>query len=109
MDTLKRVAQWRHSARPGCVANLLDRPARADPLAGLTERERSVLAVMAEARKLVTVPYSRTRCRSAAGSPISCPAASGSRVAIARAVVGDRRLLHEACQRAQECRVAVVR
>jgi DNA-binding NarL/FixJ family response regulator len=33
---------------PAVVAKLLGRPAKADPLAAMTERERSVLALMAE-------------------------------------------------------------
>src|SRR5262249_14756654 len=48
MDTLRRVAEGGMALDPAVVAKLLNRPQRADPLAELTERERSVLALMAE-------------------------------------------------------------
>jgi DNA-binding NarL/FixJ family response regulator len=48
MDALGRVAEGGMALDPAVVAKLLSRPKRADPLATLTERERSVLALMAE-------------------------------------------------------------
>jgi DNA-binding NarL/FixJ family response regulator len=48
MDALNRVAGGGTSLDPAVVAKLLGGPRRADPLATLTERERSVLALMAE-------------------------------------------------------------
>jgi DNA-binding NarL/FixJ family response regulator len=48
MDALTRVAGGGTALDPGVVAKLLGRPATADPLSALTERERSVLALMAE-------------------------------------------------------------
>lgn len=48
MDALSRVAGGGTALDPAVVAKLLGRPARTDPLAALTERERSVLALMAE-------------------------------------------------------------
>ena len=48
MDALTRVAGGGTALDPGVVAKLLGRPATADPLSVLTERERSVLALMAE-------------------------------------------------------------
>jgi len=48
MDALDRVAGGGTALDPEVVAKLLGRPERADPLAVLTERERSVLALMAE-------------------------------------------------------------
>jgi DNA-binding NarL/FixJ family response regulator len=48
MDALGRVADGGTALDPVVVAKLLGRPRRADPLATLTERERSVLALMAE-------------------------------------------------------------
>jgi DNA-binding NarL/FixJ family response regulator len=48
MDALSRVAAGGTALDPAVVAKLLGRPARADPLATLTEREQSVLALMAE-------------------------------------------------------------
>jgi DNA-binding NarL/FixJ family response regulator len=48
MDALTRVAGGGTALDPGVVAKLLGRPAAADPLSVLTERERSVLALMAE-------------------------------------------------------------
>jgi DNA-binding NarL/FixJ family response regulator len=48
MDALQRVADGGMALDPAVVAKLLSRPQRADPLSTLTERERSVLALMAE-------------------------------------------------------------
>ncbi|MFE4513591.1 response regulator transcription factor [Kitasatospora sp. NPDC056783] len=48
MDAVQRVADGGTALDPTVVAKLLGRPTRADPLATLTERERSVLALMAE-------------------------------------------------------------
>ncbi|MFF4344384.1 LuxR C-terminal-related transcriptional regulator [Kitasatospora sp. NPDC001540] len=48
MDAVQRVADGGTALDPTVVAKLLGRPARADPLAALTERERAVLALMAE-------------------------------------------------------------
>jgi DNA-binding NarL/FixJ family response regulator len=48
IDALERVAQGGTALDPTVIAKLLGRPARADPIATLTERERSVLALMAE-------------------------------------------------------------
>ncbi|MBO1415270.1 response regulator transcription factor [Streptomyces sp. FH025] len=48
MDAVQRVADGGTALDPTVVAKLLGRPKRADPLATLTERERSVLALMAE-------------------------------------------------------------
>ncbi|MFC8723057.1 LuxR C-terminal-related transcriptional regulator [Kitasatospora sp. NPDC057198] len=48
MDAVQRVADGGTALDPTVVAKLLGRPLRADPLASLTERERSVLALMAE-------------------------------------------------------------
>ncbi|MEU1386770.1 MULTISPECIES: response regulator transcription factor [unclassified Nonomuraea] len=48
MDALVRVADGGTALDPTVVAKLLGRPAHADPLATLTERERSVLELMAE-------------------------------------------------------------
>jgi DNA-binding NarL/FixJ family response regulator len=48
MDALTRVAAGGTALDPAVVAKLLGRPAHADPLAALTERERQVLALMAE-------------------------------------------------------------
>ncbi|MFG2721858.1 LuxR C-terminal-related transcriptional regulator [Streptomyces sp. NPDC048416] len=48
IDALRRVAGGGTALDPTVVAKLIGRPWRADPLAGLTERERSVLALMAE-------------------------------------------------------------
>jgi DNA-binding NarL/FixJ family response regulator len=48
MDALDRVAGGGTALDHEVVAKLLGRPSRADPLAMLTERERSVLALMAE-------------------------------------------------------------
>ncbi|HEY1175993.1 MAG TPA: response regulator transcription factor [Phytomonospora sp.] len=48
IGALERVAAGGTALDPTVVARLLGRPERADPLAALTERERSVLALMAE-------------------------------------------------------------
>lgn len=48
MDALDRVAGGGTALDPVVIAKLLGRPTRADPLATLSERERSVLALMAE-------------------------------------------------------------
>ena len=48
LDALDRVAGGGTALDPTVVAKLLGRPARADPIATLTEREKSVLALMAE-------------------------------------------------------------
>jgi DNA-binding NarL/FixJ family response regulator len=48
MDAVDRVAAGGTALDPTVVAKLLGRPHRADPLAALTERERSVLELMAE-------------------------------------------------------------
>lgn len=48
MDALDRVAGGGTALDPAVVAKLLGRPRRADPLAALSERERSVLELMAE-------------------------------------------------------------
>jgi DNA-binding NarL/FixJ family response regulator len=48
LDALERIAQGGTALDPTVIAKLLGRPARADPIATLTERERSVLALMAE-------------------------------------------------------------
>jgi DNA-binding NarL/FixJ family response regulator len=48
MDALSRVAGGGTALDPVVVAKLLGRPRRADPLATLSERERSVLELMAE-------------------------------------------------------------
>ncbi|MFE2376993.1 LuxR C-terminal-related transcriptional regulator [Streptomyces sp. NPDC059398] len=48
LDALSRVASGGTALDPTVVSKLLARPTRADPLATLTERERSALALMAE-------------------------------------------------------------
>ena len=48
LDALERVAGGGTALDATVIAKLLGRPARADPIATLTERERSVLALMAE-------------------------------------------------------------
>ncbi|MGH9107263.1 MAG: response regulator transcription factor [Acidimicrobiales bacterium] len=48
IDALERVAGGGTALDPTVVAKLLGRPARSDPLARLTDRERSVLSLMAE-------------------------------------------------------------
>jgi DNA-binding NarL/FixJ family response regulator len=48
LDAVERVARGGTALDPTVIAKLLGRPARADPIATLTERERSVLALMAE-------------------------------------------------------------
>jgi DNA-binding NarL/FixJ family response regulator len=55
MDALNRVAAGGTALDHAVVAKLLGRPARADPLAALTERERSVLALMAEGLSNVAI------------------------------------------------------
>ncbi|MGH2930842.1 MAG: response regulator transcription factor [Solirubrobacteraceae bacterium] len=47
-DALERVAAGGTALDPEVVAKLLGRPTKADPLAALSERERSVLELMAE-------------------------------------------------------------
>jgi DNA-binding NarL/FixJ family response regulator len=50
-ESLRRVAEGGSVLDPSVVAQLVDRPRRGqDPLAELTEREREVLALMAEGR-----------------------------------------------------------
>lgn len=48
LDAVSRVASGGMALDPTVIAKLLGRRARADPMAKLTERERSVLALMAE-------------------------------------------------------------
>ena len=48
IDAVERVAGGGTALDPTVIAKLLGRPARADPIASLTERERAVLALMAE-------------------------------------------------------------
>lgn len=48
MDALERVAGGGTALDPTVVAKLIGRPGHADPLSRLTERERSVLSLMAE-------------------------------------------------------------
>jgi DNA-binding NarL/FixJ family response regulator len=48
LDALERVARGGTVLDATVIAKLLGRPARADPIATLTEREKSVLALMAE-------------------------------------------------------------
>jgi DNA-binding NarL/FixJ family response regulator len=48
MDALNRVASGGTALDPAVIAKLLGGPRRADPLTALTERERSVLSLMAE-------------------------------------------------------------
>ncbi|HUN32574.1 MAG TPA: response regulator transcription factor [Trebonia sp.] len=48
MDALTRVAEGGTALDPAVVAKLLGRPVHADPLSALTDRERQVLALMAE-------------------------------------------------------------
>jgi DNA-binding NarL/FixJ family response regulator len=47
-DGVSRVASGGMALDPTVIAKLLGRRARADPMAKLTERQRSVLALMAE-------------------------------------------------------------
>jgi DNA-binding NarL/FixJ family response regulator len=49
-DSVRRVAEGGSALDPEVVAHLLGRRRREDPLAELTEREREVLALMAEGR-----------------------------------------------------------
>jgi len=48
LDALDRVAKGGTALDPTVIAKLLGRPARSDPIATLTERELSLLALMAE-------------------------------------------------------------
>ena len=48
VDALRRIADGETVIDPTIVSNLLGRRRRVDPLAGLTEREREVLALVAE-------------------------------------------------------------
>ena len=48
VDALRRIADGETVIDPTIVSHLLGRRRRADPLAGLTEREREVLALVAE-------------------------------------------------------------
>jgi DNA-binding NarL/FixJ family response regulator len=50
VDAVRRVAGGGTAMDPDVVAKLLSRPARTQPLATLTPRERDVLALMAEGR-----------------------------------------------------------
>jgi DNA-binding NarL/FixJ family response regulator len=50
VDAVSRLAAGRTVVDPSVVAALLRRPATRNPLAALTERERDVLALMAEGR-----------------------------------------------------------
>jgi DNA-binding NarL/FixJ family response regulator len=50
VDALDRIAEGECVLDPSIVSRLLGRRRRADPLAQLTEREREVLALMAEGR-----------------------------------------------------------
>jgi DNA-binding NarL/FixJ family response regulator len=50
VDAVRRVGQGGSALDPEVVAHLLGRRRRDDPLTGLTEREREVLALMAEGR-----------------------------------------------------------
>jgi DNA-binding NarL/FixJ family response regulator len=50
VDAVRRVAGGGTAMDPDVVAKLLSRPARTQPLAKLTPRERDVLALMAEGR-----------------------------------------------------------
>jgi DNA-binding NarL/FixJ family response regulator len=49
-EAVQRVLAGRTVVDPAVVAELLDRPAARDPLAELSEREREVLALMAQGR-----------------------------------------------------------
>ena len=49
-DSVRRVAEGGSALDPEVIAHLLGRSHRRDPLAKLTEREREVLALMAEGR-----------------------------------------------------------
>lgn len=48
LDALERVASGGAAIDPAVVAKLLNRPASTSRLAGLTDRERSIIALMAE-------------------------------------------------------------
>lgn len=50
IDALRRVAAGESVVEPALVHELVDAPKRENPLAALTEREREVLALMAEGR-----------------------------------------------------------
>ncbi|GAA5183301.1 response regulator [Rugosimonospora acidiphila] len=50
VDAVRRVAAGGTAMDPEVIAALLARPQRAEPLAGLTPREREVLGLMAEGR-----------------------------------------------------------
>ena len=50
IDSVKRVAEGGSALDPEVVSQLVGRARRDDPLAGLTPREREVLALMAEGR-----------------------------------------------------------
>ena len=50
LETVRRVADGGTALDPEVVAQLVGRPRASDPLADLTERERDVLALMAEGR-----------------------------------------------------------
>lgn len=55
IDALERVAAGGTALDPTVVAKLLGRPTRADPISRLSERERSVLALMAEGLSNVAI------------------------------------------------------
>jgi DNA-binding NarL/FixJ family response regulator len=50
IDALRRVVAGESVVEPSLVQELVDAPKRDDPLAVLTDREREVLALMAEGR-----------------------------------------------------------
>jgi DNA-binding NarL/FixJ family response regulator len=50
LDTIERIVRGGSVVDPGLVQELLDRQRRDDPLGELSEREREVLALMAEGR-----------------------------------------------------------
>ena len=50
IETVERIAQGGSVVDPGLVQELLTARYKDDPLEGLTEREREVLALMAEGR-----------------------------------------------------------
>ena len=55
INALERVAAGGTALDPTVVAKLLGRPTRADPISRLSERERSVLALMAEGLSNVAI------------------------------------------------------